>query len=64
MRNTRANSSPAKHHSDNDAIAATPNAALPNFSINLHVPRGQRTPAATELARYLRNGFARLRALA
>ncbi len=38
--------------------------ALPNFSINLHVPRGQHTPAATELARYLRNGFARLRALA
>ncbi|ELW9448035.1 LysR family transcriptional regulator [Burkholderia cenocepacia] len=37
--------------------------ALPNFSINLHVPRGQHTPAATELARYLRNGFARLRAL-
>ncbi len=38
--------------------------ALPNFSINLHVPRGQCTPAATELARYLRNGFARLRAVA
>ncbi|WP_175767320.1 LysR substrate-binding domain-containing protein [Burkholderia cenocepacia] len=38
--------------------------ALPNFSINLHVPRGQHTAAATELARYLRNGFARLRALA
>ncbi|MDI9697055.1 transcriptional regulator [Burkholderia cenocepacia] len=37
---------------------------LPNFSINLHVPRGQHTPAAAELARYLRNGFARLRALA
>ncbi|EPZ90212.1 hypothetical protein [Burkholderia cenocepacia] len=37
---------------------------LPNFSINLHVPRGQHTPAVTELARYLRNGFARLRALA
>ncbi|KVT16512.1 LysR family transcriptional regulator [Burkholderia sp. MSMB1459WGS] len=38
--------------------------ALPNFSIDLHVPRGQHTPAATELARYLRNGFARLRAVA
>ncbi|WP_260430014.1 transcriptional regulator [Burkholderia cenocepacia] len=38
--------------------------APPNFSINLHVSRGQHTPAATELARYLRNGFARLRALA
>ncbi|MCA8019740.1 LysR substrate-binding domain-containing protein [Burkholderia metallica] len=38
--------------------------ALPNFSINLHLPRGQRTPAATELARHLRNGFARLRAAA
>ncbi|ONR52028.1 transcriptional regulator [Burkholderia cenocepacia] len=37
---------------------------LPNFSINPHVPRGQHTPAVTELARYLRNGFARLRALA
>lgn len=37
---------------------------LPNFSINLHVPRGQHTPAATELVRYLRNGFARVRALA
>ncbi|MCA7922381.1 transcriptional regulator [Burkholderia cenocepacia] len=38
--------------------------APPNFSINLHVSRGQHMPAATELARYLRNGFARLRALA
>jgi hypothetical protein len=37
---------------------------LPNFSINLHVPRGQHTPAAAKLARCLRNGFARLRALA
>ncbi|MBN3775793.1 LysR family transcriptional regulator, partial [Burkholderia sp. Se-20378] len=38
--------------------------ALPNFAINLHLPRGQRTPAATELARHLRNGFARVRAAA
>ncbi|KVV54183.1 LysR family transcriptional regulator [Burkholderia cepacia] len=38
--------------------------ALPNFAINLHLPRGQHTPAATELARHLRNGFARLRAAA
>ncbi len=60
VRNTRANSSPAKHHSDSDAIAAK----LPNFAINLHLPRGQRTPAATELARHLRIGFARLRAAA
>ncbi|TEU93451.1 transcriptional regulator [Burkholderia cepacia] len=37
---------------------------LPNFAINLHLPRGQHTPAATELARHLRNGFARLRAAA
>ncbi|MBU9337952.1 LysR substrate-binding domain-containing protein [Burkholderia multivorans] len=38
--------------------------ALPNFAINLHLPRGQRTPAATELARHLRNGFARVRTAA
>ncbi len=38
--------------------------ALPNFAINLHLPRGQHTPAAAELARHLRNGFARVRAAA
>ncbi|MBM2770297.1 LysR substrate-binding domain-containing protein [Burkholderia anthina] len=38
--------------------------ALPNFAINLHLPRGQHTPAAAELARHLRNGFTRLRAAA
>jgi len=30
VRNTRANNSPAKHHSDNDAIAAKPNASPSN----------------------------------
>ncbi|WP_321818950.1 MULTISPECIES: LysR substrate-binding domain-containing protein [unclassified Burkholderia] len=38
--------------------------ALPNFAINLHLPRGQHAPAAAELARHLRNGFARVRAAA
>ncbi|MBN3787026.1 LysR substrate-binding domain-containing protein [Burkholderia sp. Ac-20353] len=32
---------------------------LPAFAINLHLPRGQGSPAATELAHHLRNGFAR-----
>ncbi|KAB0656990.1 LysR family transcriptional regulator [Burkholderia sp. AU33545] len=38
--------------------------ALPNFAINLHLPRGEPTPAAAELGRHLRNGFARMRAAA
>ncbi|CAI8692651.1 putative Major Facilitator Superfamily protein [Burkholderia sp. IT-111MI5] len=45
-------------------FALSAGGALPNFAINLHLPRGQRTPAATELARHLRNGFARFRTAA
>ncbi|TDA42627.1 transcriptional regulator [Burkholderia pyrrocinia] len=45
-------------------FALSAGGALPNFAINLHLPRGQRTPAATELTRHLRNGFAHFRTAA
>ncbi|MFS8049532.1 LysR family transcriptional regulator [Rhizobium sp. BR 314] len=34
---------------------------LPIFSINLHLPKGEATPAASELARYVRDGLVRPR---
>ena len=41
-----------------------PDAGLPellSFAINLHLPQGQLSPAATELARHIRASLARMR---
>ena len=45
---------------DLDILSADPELpALPNFSINLHLPKHGVEPAAHEFARHIRDGLAR-----